>query len=222
MAIIRGAFGGAQIRNSIASVTFSQGPFGTIARARTPPVNPNSPRQNSIRTSMSLVSNAWTAVLTDAERTAWKNYADGTPLPDPFGGTKIVSGRQMFIRTNLVFADALGTIQPAAPTTPGVGRAAVLTLAADTIAGLEIDSVTPTIDAGSLVLIGISPPLNSARNYFRSPYTQAVALDSVDTFPFVVKGPTLVAVGQKYFVSARRIETDGKVGEKSQYSVVVV
>lgn len=221
MAIIRGAFGGAQIRNSLASVTFAQGPFGTVARARTPPVQPVTARKTAIQGVMSLVSNAWDSVLTQAQRDAWADYAAETPLPEPFGGTKILSGRQMYLRSNMIFGDALGTVQPAAPITPGVGRTVTITLGVTAANGVEILSLTPAIDVGSVVIVGIGRPVNQSRNFYKAPFTQVTVFTSATGYPAVIKAPGLVSAGQKYFVSVRRIETDGKVGELAIYSTLL-
>jgi len=214
MAIIRGAFGGAQIRNSISSVTFAQGPFGTVARARTPPVNPNSPRQVDIRSSMGQVSARWTNDLTAAQRAAWNDYAAMTPLPDPFGGTKTVSGRVMYIRTNVTLLDSLGTVTDTAPPTPGVAAPIDITLAGNTTDGLDIDAFVPAIPAGGIVTIGIGLPVSQARNFYKTPFTQIATASSATGLPLALVAAGLLVVGQRYFVSIRHIDAAAKVSEQ--------
>ena len=214
MAIIRGAYGGAQIRNSISGVTFAQGPFGTVARARTPPVNPNSSRQVDVRSSMALVSNRWSNDLTAAERAAWAAYAAATPLPDPFGGTKVVSGRTMYIRTNVTLLDSLGSVIDTAPATPGVASPIDMTLTADTTDGLEIAAFVPAIPAGGIVTIGVGLPVSQARNFYKAPFTQIATANSATTLPLNLIPNTGVAIGQRYYVIARHIDVDAKVSEQ--------
>lgn len=221
MAIIRGAFGGAQIRNSLSSVTFAQGPFGTVARARTPPVNPNSARQVAIRAALALVSFRWSNLLTSAQRQAWDAYAATTPLPDPFGGTKLVSGRQMWMRTNVIFADLLGTVLDAAPGTPGVGQPPLLTIAASTANGLEVTAITPTIAAGALVNVRVGLPVNFARNFYKAPFTNVATIDSTTVFPITLIPAAQMVIGQRYFTASRHIEVDGKVSERTIFQADV-
>src|SRR3989304_3510336 len=101
MALIRGAFGGGQIKGSIAGVTFQQGPYGTVIRNRTVPVNPNSTFQVLIRSAFDNISTRWVTFLTNSQRDAWNAYAAQTPLPDRFGTPVATRGRQMYIRSNV-------------------------------------------------------------------------------------------------------------------------
>jgi len=64
MAIVRGAFGGGQIKGSIAGNTFQQSPYGTVIRNRTVPVNPNTTFQVQVRTGFNSMSDYWQNTLT--------------------------------------------------------------------------------------------------------------------------------------------------------------
>lgn len=213
MAIVRGVFGGAQIRGSLSSVTFAQGPFGTVARARTPPVNPGTPRQTTVRSILSILSFAWSNTLTPTERDSWKQYADLTPLPDPFGGTRVVSGRMMFMRTNEPLVDALGAANFTAPPTPGVAFPITPTLGTTAASGLQITALDNPIDVGGIAQVLVSRPAGPARNFYKAPFTQVANLDSTDTFPFTLLGAGVVVAGQRYFVRVRHIDVDGKVSQ---------
>lgn len=221
MASIRGAFGGAQIKGSIGSTTFQQGPSGTIIRSRTTPVNPNSGSQVSIRGAMAIESSAWTNILTGAQRAAWADYALGTPLPNRFGESINVGGRQMYLRTN-VARNYLGLSRVVtAPATPGVAAPTVPTLTGDTTDGLEIASVDVVPGAGGVMIVRTGIAVNQARNFYKAPFTLVGAVTNTTVFPLNLIAPAGVSIGQRYFVAVRTFEALGKVSEEAIYMVDV-
>ncbi len=214
MASIRGAFGGAQIKGSIGSTTFQQGTSGTIIRSRTVPVNPNTPGQVKVRAAMAQSSSDWTNVLTAAQRSGWADYALTTPLPNRFGESINVGGRQMYLRSNVarLFLDL--TSIPDAPATPGVATPVLPTMTGDTSSGIEIQNVLPTIATDQLVIGRISPPVSQAKNFFKAPFTLDTVLTDASTFPVEVKPAVEVSIGQRYFYAFRTFDIDGKVSEE--------
>lgn len=222
MAIIRGAYGGGQIKGSISGTTYQQSPFGTVARNRTVPVNPNSTKQVNIRGSMSGMSFIWTDLLTAAQRAAWEAYAAGTPIPDRFGTTIIVKGRQMFMRTNLIRYYVTGSADVDAPTTPGVAPNPILTLTADTTDGLVITANPGATAVGDVCNIGLSIPVNQSRNFYKAPFTFVAGLISTTTFPYEVLPAAAVEIGQRYFLSSRLVQATNKVSSQVIASVDVL
>lgn len=214
MAIARGPWGGAQVKGSLSSLVFQGGTHGQVVRARTVPVNPNTPKQVLIRSSMAVASAAWTNTLTAAERQAWSDYSTGTPLPDRFGELKVVGGRQMFLRTNVALLNIGGSMITTAPSTPGVATPISPTLTGDTTAGLEIASVDITVPTGAIVMGRIGLPVSQARNFYKAPFSQVVAILPATTFPLAVLAPAAVAIGQRYFMAFRTFHADGKVSEE--------
>lgn len=214
MASIQPPYGGSEIAGSIGNTTFQRGSSGLIMRARAKPVNPNTPRQVAIRAALATASAAWTNTLTAAERQAWADYAVATPMPNRFGNNINVGGRQMFLRSSVAIVDNGGTVAATAPATPGVAAPITIVLTGDTTAGIEIASVSPAIPTGALLFIGESIPVSQARNFYKAPFTKQGFISSVTTYPHLLKANTEVAIGQRYFYSARLIQDDAKVSEQ--------
>lgn len=211
MAIIRGAYGGGQIKGSIAGVTFQQGPYGTVARNRTVPVNPNSPGQVGIRGAMAQMSNYWSNTLTSAQRKAWDDYAAQTPLPDRFGQNVPTKGRQMFLRYANAAVYLGGTPIATAPSTPGVAASPSVIYGGIQTVGLTVDTINSTLVGADAILFRVGQPVGGARNFYKAPFFLRGAAISTTTLPLVLLTPAQCVVGQRYFVAARRFDADGKV-----------
>lgn len=211
MASIRGPYGGAEVRGSIANVTFSRNGSGAYIRNRSVPVNPKTPEQELVRVALSGSSNDWNVTLTAAERTAWDAYAAATPLPNRFGDPVATSGRQMYLR-QAVARIAFGlTALAAAPVTPGVAPAPDYTLDGSTTNGVRVLLNSPTLTTGDLGVFRVGVAVNPARNFYAAPYTFAAAYLTSTTPPLSLIAAASVAVGQRYFVEGRIFLADGKV-----------
>lgn len=214
MAIGRGLYGGGQIKGSISGTTYQQSPFGTVLRNRTVPVNPNSSKQVNIRGAMASMSFIWTTLLTAAERQSWEDYAAATPIPDRFGTTIIVRGRQMFMRTNLIRFYVTGSADVNAPTTPGVAPSPILTLTGDTTDGIVVTVNPGATSVGDICQIGLGVPVNQSRNFYKAPFSNVAGLTSTTTFPFEVIPGSAVVIGQRWFLSSRLVLAGNKVSSQ--------
>ena len=211
---IRGPFVSAQLSGSLGGVVAAHGPFGPYLRARSIPVNPNSPRQVSIRTAMGVNSSRWTNILTPAERLGWEEYAQGTPITDSFGDDIILPGRNMYLRANN-FRTSIGIPQvDTAPATPGVGIPCALTLFGDTTDGIQIQSALPALAAGDLCGVRLGIPVNQSKNFYDSPFTFVAGLGVATVFPVTIKPAAEVFVGQRYNIRNRFFEANGKVSNE--------
>lgn len=94
-------------------------------RGRTVPVNPNTARQGDARANLSQAVNAWSNILTDANRQAWTTYAAGTPVVDRLGDQLILSGQQMFVKCTLPRLIAGKAIVPQGPLDAGLATTPV-------------------------------------------------------------------------------------------------
>ncbi len=95
-------FGGgiAEIRGSEAGTTWSRNRGGSYSRQRVTPINPQTPAQLAMRTRLSSLATQWGTILTEAQRTAWEEFAQSFPITDRLGQVIILSGIQMYIRLN--------------------------------------------------------------------------------------------------------------------------
>ena len=83
-------------RGSVGGITYLSGPDNQIvARQRTTPTNPQTPRQTDIRVAFTAAENLWRAA-TEAQREGWRNYARTIYYQGPTGQYQL-DGRQVFL-----------------------------------------------------------------------------------------------------------------------------
>lgn len=90
----------AEMSGSMADVVFSHNKGGSYVRRRSVPTNPNSSRQQLVRTSLANVSSSWSGNLEQGERDAWNVYAQTHPVTDNLGQEISLTGHQWFVRLN--------------------------------------------------------------------------------------------------------------------------
>lgn len=213
MALIRGAFGGGQIKGSISGMTYQGSPFGQMMRNRTVPVNPNTSGQVSTRLAMAYCSNYWSSIMTQPQLDSWADYAAGTPLPDKFGTSHYVSGRAMFMRTNVNLYLAGVPVLPVAPILPGIAVDSIPQLTIVASAGIKVTGLTIDPIGGGTFQISLSPPLGLANKFFKGPFrTGTIITDSAD-LPVTIRPSAQCAVGQFYFMRFRNTTPEGKVSK---------
>lgn len=213
-----------EIRGSVGGNTFFPNQFHQIIiRQRTSPVNPNTNFQAQIRGSFSDASTEW-ALLTDAQRERWENYAATLVYPGPLGSYTL-PGRQVFLSnygTARYLDDRgldLGTVVHDGPVIPG-------------FLGLSNLTITPLAAAGVGFSVNFQNPNNEdvcvyafrsrafpiTRNTYQGSFLSA-SLDSAN-----LPGPssglidfTDLSDGAVYFVKFRAIVDDGPLRISSKY-----
>ena len=88
------------IRGSVGTQTYSRNAGGLFVRERVTPADPGSDEQLACRASMSAVSAAWSATLSEAQREAWRSYAGQHPRNNKWGAPIYISGLAPFLRCN--------------------------------------------------------------------------------------------------------------------------
>jgi len=101
MALIQFGAGITDMRGSIAGTVFSKNRYGSYARGRTVPVNPNSTRQQAVRNILGQLVSAWSMILTQAQRNAWEVYAAACNFTNKLGQTIQLTGYNHYIRSNV-------------------------------------------------------------------------------------------------------------------------
>lgn len=175
---------------SMGGCTASHNKGGPYFRRRAVPTNPNTTRQQAIRTAMGAIANHWSTQLTEPELQAWRDYAANTPVTNTLGQTITLSGANIFARWNVVqqqLAIASGvplTIQNAAPTTFNTGSpitnvdsfSGVFTTPPGTVS-VSYSVAGLASDDGD-VLVYIAPPQTLGTRFYKGPY-QLAAVDSI-------------------------------------------
>lgn len=160
---------GSQLSGSVGGVVASHNKGGAYLRGRSVPTNPNSDRQQSVRTAFSIASIGWRA-LTDAQRAAWEAYAVATPVVNRLGETIILSGFNSYVSTNSFRLGAGSSVLAAAPS-PGLVSLgpdfAVTTLSA--ASGITMDNIAA--EANGAFIVALGPPVSAGVSSYGGPYS---------------------------------------------------
>jgi hypothetical protein len=207
---------------SQAGTTASRNRFGQYYRTRATPVNPNTPAQQNARNRLAAQSQAWGA-LTANQRQAWEAYAANHPVVDSLGQSNILTGAQMFVSINTGLLNC-GLATVTAPPATAPDAAPTLGAVTTTVAGLSIAFGANPVPAGEALLLESSPPMSPGRSYnadFRVVKVRAAAAaNTLVKADQEVKWGGLVA-GQKYFIRASRVRTDGARSAYTAYELTV-
>lgn len=208
---------------SMGGVTASHNRFGQYLRTRVTPVNPNTDRQQGVRSVFQALSNDWTNSLNAAERAAWNLYASIVVVKDAMGQDIYLTGYNHFLRSNCV---ALGGSVAQVDSGPTIFTLAdsdeTMTGTVDE-AGQEIsvafNDALPWLDEDeALMQISMSRPANAGVD-FVPPVSRIAGYllgDSITplTTPQVLDCPFGVAEGQKVIVTGRILRADGRLSGK--------
>lgn len=215
MALVR-LFGGGQIKGSIGGTTYQQGPYGTVMRNRTVPVNPNTGRQVRVRTAMAFCSNEWLN-MSSGDRIGWESYAANTPWLNALGDTVILPARQHFLRRATLQYSILQllaqpiVIDPAPPAAPGLPPTVALTVAADVSAStVIITAETPEPIATESLIVEWTENVPPTRNYYNGPFTRTFVEIGAPTLPTTIATGLTLLLGYQTILRTRYIDASGR------------
>lgn len=222
-ALVKMGGGIVQMSGSIAGNTFGRNRYGNYVRVRTKPVNPSTERQDNVRSSMSFLTNAWSATLTPAQRTAWATYAAAIAMKNRLGESIYLTGFNHYIRSNAEANTHAMTVVAAGPT--------VLTLPAKDVAfGVTASAVnagiTPTftedtewaLEVGAKLMIYMGQPRGQTRLFFNGPWRYmgsviGLATPGAQSPGSIMAAPYTLVVGQLVTCYARIRRVDGRISE---------
>lgn len=218
------------MRGSIGGTVFSRNRYGAVARNRSKPVDPGSSLQSVMRQAVMLVSTAWNATLTAAQRSAWDAYAAAVPWVNGLGETQNLTGFNMFVRSNCSGKQAGLTTFAAGPTElslpEGDPSLTVIGTADDQKISFAFNNALDWAnETGAYMLCYASAPKNETRNFFKGPYRyvgKIVGNDSTaPTSPTLFTAPFSIAAGQKVFAQCRIVRADGRLSQPFRTSGLV-
>lgn len=163
------------IRNSVGGQTYSQNKGGAYVKTKPTPTNPRTPAQRAVRANFAANSKQWSGSLTDAQRGAWKLFAQNNPFTNVFGASKVLSGMAMMMKLNQVLSQVGGDFESDAPADLSVlPLAAVLsvagTLASPTLASLILATDAQTAVSNTLYYVFATGPLSAGKQAGVSDY----------------------------------------------------
>lgn len=221
-----------EVSGSIGGLTYAHNKGGMYTRARRTPVNPDSVRQVTARAALQDTSQAWSGVLTQAQRDGWSNYATNTPLSNAFGDPLQLSGQQMYVRCNSIrISSGLARVD-APPAVPGEAQLSALTI---TDPGPDIGIAYDNSDAwatntGGALIIQTSRAVSAGISFLKSPLRFLDVVLGDDTTPPTSPvseadnafGQTLTGFsGAKQFVVCRATQADGRLSPIQRLSFTV-
>jgi hypothetical protein len=213
-----------QMSGSIGGMTGSHNRGGMYLRARSIPTNPNTTRQQDARAAFTGAVNRWTEVLTSGQRAAWTAYAAQTPTLDSLGDQLILTGQQMYIRSQQVlgrvnlFGELTLTDLTTAPVMNNLGDYTPVVMAWTTgnSATIAYDNTDDWAgETGSVLVIqGSADPVNVTINYYDGPWQMLGNVEGDDTTP--PTSPKTITyqnwgVGQKQYARVRVLRVDGRL-----------
>ncbi len=217
-------------RGSIGGQTASRNRFGNYLRARTTPVNPNSSRQNLIRSVIQSLSTRWSTVLTQLQRDGWEVYALNITRVNKLGQQILLTGFNHYIRSNSVRLQSVDTIIDEPPTTltlpPGDPAMIGTVSTATQLISVAFDDTFDWLnqDQGRMFVF-MSQPKSAGVTFVGGPFRLAGSIignsTTPPTTPETIAVPFTVSTGQIVVVRARIGEEDGRLSDlfRSQSSV---
>lgn len=227
MALIKFGGGVVQMSGSIAGSTFARNRFGNYARARTKPVNPNSPRQTGARAAIMMLAEQWReAPMTALIRAGWETYAQSVNWLNKLGETVKLTGFNMFMRANTVLLRAGAPIVTAAPLDLGLPAGdptmviSALSAAAQTFTITFDDGFDWCSEDGAYLIVDAGSPQNPTRTFFGGPWRFNNSVIGSAGVPIVspILAKTISAwtaiEGQQIWFRFSIIRADGRVSTK--------
>lgn len=223
MALVKYGGGIIQMSGSVAGNTHARNRFGNYIRAKTKPINPNTARQQQVRSAIALLTVRWAQTLTVDQRTAWNLYADNVNMKNRLGEVIHLSGFNHYIRSNATLAWGSLTIVDDGPVIFELPDADP-SLAVSASEGDQQWTVTYddaldwAAETGGYLWVYAGQPQNAQRNFFAGPWRWFTAVPGVDAAP--PAGPLVshsqwpIAEGQHLWIYCRILRKDGRLSER--------
>lgn len=220
MALVKFGGGVVGMAGSIAGTTFSRNRYGSYARARTVPVNPNTALQVTVRAALAFLTERWNATVTAAQRTAWNLYGANVVMTNRLGESINLSGFNHYIRSNMIRKQTSQAIIDPGPTVFEIPEsdptASIVASEAAQTFDWTFDNTLPwSIEDGGLQFLFQGSPQNPQRNFFGGPWRVAGVTVGADPGP--VASPHVrpavfpIAELQRLWVYARISRADGRL-----------
>jgi len=206
---------------SIAGTTFARNRSGNYARARTKPINPNTPAQVKVRACVSYLTEYWYSDLSTIQRTAWAVYAENVAMKNKLGQVIHLSGFNHFIRSNSPRAyQNLSVIEdgPVVFEIPAKDEQLVIDVDSDPqqISVTWDDGRDWAGEIGAFMNLRQGLPCNGSREFFAGPFHNVgIVAGAADPYtpPWLVAPHYAVATGQLCVCAFRISRADGRLSE---------
>lgn len=170
MAILKFGAGIADMRGKQNGVVYSRNQYGAYGRQKVSPVNPQTPRQTTVRARVAMLSQYWGGTLTQQQRDAWIAAGDVYTVRSVYGETQTLNGIALFQRLNLNILNAGGAIIQVPPVNLEVPQLInpVLTAETDTANVISLAFAGGPLTGTNKAYIFVSPPMPPGRSFVKS------------------------------------------------------
>lgn len=215
---------------SVGGTTHARNRFGFYVRNRTKPVNPNTGRQQAVRSALTQMTTRWSQTLTQAQRDAWKLYADSVVMKNALGEAIYLTGFNHYLRSNIPLVVIAATIVDDGPTIFELPEAdptyAVTgTEAAQTLSLAYNAALAWATETGGYMYHYQGSPQNAQRTFFAGPWRLLGMTTGVDAAPpaspDILSVQFAIAQGQRQWAYARIQRTDGRLSEPFRADTLV-
>lgn len=210
---------GEPMSGSVGSMTYSHNRGGQIVKNRRTPVNPNSTKQQQMRSILSTLSGGW-SLLTATNQALWQQWASLNPVIDSLGQSMILSGQNAYIQLNSRLLQA-GTSAVATPPA-GTGPAQLTTCTAAWVSpfAVTVTFTTTPLAAGLRLQVSSTLPGTKGRSGNRNQarvlgYTAAAAAS-----PAAVTSPYAAVAGQAANIFVSVMDAAGRISPPLKVPVV--
>lgn len=230
MALIKFGGGVVQMSGSIAGNTFARNRYGNYCRSRTKPTNPNTGKQQTIRSAMAFLTARWAQTLTAAQRTAWNLYGSNVNMLNKLGETIQLSGFNHYIRSNMIRKQCALAIIDAGPVIFEVPAAdptyAITCSEATQQISTTFDNGMDWADEDGAFMVGYQgTPQNSQRNFFAGPWNAFMVIAGANGAPPASPSAQAcafaVSEGQHMWCYSRILRVDGRVSLPFRADILV-
>ncbi len=209
-------------RGSISGMTVSRNSAGLYARARVKPVNPNTTRQDDVRSGVAVATARWSETLNEASRVLWNEYAALVAMKNKLGDTIFNSGFNHYVRSN-AFRMSLGFA--AIDAAPSIGELpaqdpSISIAPAASSQQLELtfdNSMSWANETGGVLFVHQGRPQNPQRYYFGGPWRWLMCIGGDDTTPPTSPDPAPAVYHitelQRQWLYCRIQRADGRLSE---------
>lgn len=219
---------------SMGGMTASRNRGGQYFRQRVIPTNPNTTRQQAMRSAMAAGNTVWIENLSAANRASWANYAANTPRTGPLGNEVILTGQQAYVGAYSIRTQIGQAVPATGPSTFDRGQpvTGITDDATSTANVIDIDTglLANTIALGAAapddgdLAIYLGPPINPTINYYDGPYQLADVVSfaaSATTVAWVtdpanLTDDTALAAGQVRAIKIVAVYDDGRTSSPFQ------
>lgn len=175
MAIILPGIMVSEVRNKLGNVVFINGRGGQAVRERVIPSNPNTWKQQLVRSFMTDLSQDWADTLTAPQREQWDAFGEREETKNAFNSKIALSGIASYVRSNMPLLNY--NVSPSVTPVAKLSNAPANFIAGKTT---SISPPTVTVSGPSLVCnFAFTAPAATANDFFYVSISKAVSVGAM-------------------------------------------